>query len=508
MRLSKQIYINAFFTIATASFAFVINKSFVVHLGMDNLGIMKLFTQLVAYLNLAELGVATASTYALYRPIEENDDAAISRILSTVSFFYKKVAIFVLIVGTAVVFVLPLLLGQVIVEGEVYVIWILYVVNVALSYSYAKFVILYTANQEYGYVRLVQGVCVLFFNILRLVAIIYYKSFVAFVIFYLLENTVIYFIFRSRFIINYKQVTNVKERQLSIYRDMKNIFWHKIAALAVYNTDLILLSIFTSLSVVAIYSSHIMVVNMVAMLVGIVIPVLSPRIGKFIAKNKGNNRKIFLRWKCYNLVLFCIGLALSITTYNSFTPFMNIWMGPEFELSKFTVALIVMNLFFKLTRGITESFKSNYGFFDDIYVPVLECFVNLILSLLLVNIMGLNGVIIGTLVSNIIIVLILKPCLVFERCFCISWTKYIGLISWYILLSILSLLIFSLLDSSFEYNLPSLDWLHWCLNAMRNMLLATFSITVAFMFDKTFRVSIIEPSYSYGVRWFKSSTTS
>ena len=40
-------------------------------MGSETLGLMRLFTQMVAYLNLADLGIAASSTYALYKPFSK-----------------------------------------------------------------------------------------------------------------------------------------------------------------------------------------------------------------------------------------------------------------------------------------------------------------------------------------------------------------------------------------------------------------------------------------------------
>lgn len=56
----------------------------------EKLGLMKLFTQLLAYLNLAEMGVAGASAYALYRPLADNNYKEISIVMSTIIKQKKK----------------------------------------------------------------------------------------------------------------------------------------------------------------------------------------------------------------------------------------------------------------------------------------------------------------------------------------------------------------------------------------------------------------------------------
>ena len=65
----RGIYINFIITFVTSLFSFIINKYFANYMGIEKLGLMKLFTQIMAYLNLVDMGIASASTYALYEPL-------------------------------------------------------------------------------------------------------------------------------------------------------------------------------------------------------------------------------------------------------------------------------------------------------------------------------------------------------------------------------------------------------------------------------------------------------
>lgn len=69
--LLKDIGLNILITLILNIFLFLINKYFLKNLGIRNLGLMKLFTQMMMYLNIVESGIGVAGTYALYKPIVE-----------------------------------------------------------------------------------------------------------------------------------------------------------------------------------------------------------------------------------------------------------------------------------------------------------------------------------------------------------------------------------------------------------------------------------------------------
>ena len=95
---------------------------------------------------------------------------------------------------------------------------------------------------------------------------------------------------------------------------------------------------------------------------------------------------------------------------------------------------------FNASEKVTDIFKDGSGFFDDIHLPISEAVINFIISIILVQYIGLNGVIIGTIVSNILIICIAKPILVFKRCFGRGVKDYIKIYGNYLVLTILSLL--------------------------------------------------------------------
>lgn len=415
-KILKNININMMITIIISLLSFIINKNFAKYMGVEELGLMRLFTQLIAYLNLAELGLGTASTYALYKPLAEKNIKKINTIVSTINSFYNGLAFFIFIVGMLINILLPLIIKEINLNTfKIFIYWSLYVLSVSSSYFGSKYSILFTANQEYMCVRKIQGFSRILFQSIQIAILLYTQSFIFFIIVMTLENLIIYIMYRKYFKKNYNYIEKVKEREVSIYKDIKNIFWHKIGTVIVFNTDYIIITKFLSLGVVGIYSSYLMIGQMILTLVSVLSSVLTPIIGNYIAVN--NKENVYLFWKKLNSIYIFLGCFICSCVYLLSSFFVQLWLGKEYILPKFTILLITINLFMQIIRQMIEIFKINSGFFDDKYVPLLESLINLILSLYLVKAMGLNGVIMGTVISNIIIILFLKPILVFKRCF-------------------------------------------------------------------------------------------
>ncbi|MFA1744390.1 hypothetical protein ACDQ58_05345 [Fusobacterium animalis] len=106
---------------------------------------------------------------------------------------------------------------------------------------------------------------------------------------------------------------------------------------------------------------------------------------------------------------------------------------------------------------ITDIFKDGDVFFEDTNLPILEAIINFLISLILVNLIGINGVIIGTIVSNILIICIAKPILVFKRCFNKGKNEYMKLYRQYLFLIMVTILISCLIIN----NIPIFNVKTW-----------------------------------------------
>lgn len=482
--MKKEVLINLILTVITGLIVFFQNKYFVKYMGIENLGIMKLFTQLLQYLNIIELGLGSASSFALYKPLAEKNQEQVSIIISTIKRIYNKIAIILLLLGMLVTPFLPYFIKLNNFSKDIYLWWILYVINTVSTYLYIKYVILFTANQEFIYVRFIQSISKIFYQMLQIVFIIKFQSFYIFIFLLLLDNLTQYILFKIHYNKNYSYIYKTKEKYLELNKDIKNLFWHKIAGLLVFNTDLILISKFVSIEAVGIYSSYQIILQMILTIIGVFFNVIRPKIGKYISMNKKEN--IYYLFRKINVVILMIGIYFSFCTYILINIFVDIWIGKEYLLKKLIIILITINLFVNIFRNVLEIFKESSGFFDDIQSPILESIINLFFSIILGLKMGLVGIIIGTIISNISIILIYKPVLVFKRCFDKDWLEYGKVYGNYLFLIVLSLFILNLITKPFivlEIN----GWIEWIIYAIKISSISGFVIFFIFLINKEFR---------------------
>lgn len=92
-------------------------------------------------------------------------------------------------------------------------------------------------------------------------------------------------------------------------------------------------------------------------------------------------------------------------------------MGPGKTLPVIVVGLILTDYYFKGDRIVLSNFKTAAGVFEqDKYLALIQGGVNLVISIVLVQRIGLAGVYVGTIISGLI-ANVTKPFIIYKTCF-------------------------------------------------------------------------------------------
>ena len=278
-------------------------------------------------------------------------------------------------------------------------------------------------------------------------------------IFYLLIN---YYIDRSYPWLKATKGKINKDEKTDLIKSIKGLSLHKIGAILVFGTDNIVISSFIGLSSVTLYNNYIIVINAFGGIVGQAIGGITASIGNLLLDE--DKEHIYTTHKRLFLVNFWIASFIAITLVNTITPFIQLWLGDKFSLSWEIVALLIINLYFQMLRGQVEQFKNASGeFYKDRFAPLVEGGINLIVSLVLVRYIGLAGVLIGTVVSNITVIFWTQPYIVYKYVFDKPLYEYFLRYFKYILVGIIPLVLTMLLTHYFKVNNNILNFILNCL---------------------------------------------
>jgi O-antigen/teichoic acid export membrane protein len=192
----------------------------------------------------------------------------------------------------------------------------------------------------------------------------------------------------------------------------------KIGSIIVRSTDNILLSAFLGLGIVGIYSNYLLIVTSITGILNKLLQSVTSGIGNLIITGN-RERSVFVFKTHFLLNLFLVTITATCLAV-SFTPFIAAWAGKSYVLPLTVTAVIVVNYFVDQIRQTAITFVSAYGLF----VPngkksVVEAGMNLVLSLTLLVVfkMGIAGVLLGTILTDLLLNTWWEPWLIYRRGF-------------------------------------------------------------------------------------------
>lgn len=140
---------------------------------------------------------------------------------------------------------------------------------------------------------------------------------------------------------------------------------------------------------------------------------MSASIGSLVA-DRQRARTLEVFWELFSSRIW-IAFAACVGLYLFTGPLISLWLGSKYVLDNTTLLLILIGVFIQLSRSIVDSFKDAYQLFADVWAPIVESIINVGCSILFGYLWGLNGILLGSSVSLVLIVLLWKPYYLFRH---------------------------------------------------------------------------------------------
>jgi len=448
--------INVIFYFTSAVVAFFSRKIFLEYLGDDFVGLTATIGNMLALMSIAELGVSSAVGISLYKPIFEKDRKTINEIISIFGFLWRKIGLTILGIAIFISFFFPYFFNKSEIPLTiVYALFYSFLTSSLLGYFTNYKQILVTSDQRNFIITVFYNLSVLFKTLLQIFLVMHYHSYYGWI---LLEVvfTVLYSI-----ILNYKikkdypwLKSNVKQgktlfpKYKFLWVQTKEIFAHKISHLVLNETDTILIYSFSSLASVAAYGNYTLIAVKLGSLFEVLFTGVTAGIGNLIQeRDKQKIKKIF--WEINSFRYFMAGCLVTVL-YFSMEPIISLWLGHQYVMDKAVLILILINLYFMQITSTVDMFKSSYGLFQDVWAPISEVILNLVVSLVCGYFMGITGVLLGTAISMLILRIIWKPYFLYTKGFNEPVIEFWKIVMKYILGLALSFVIVYFLSPYFK----------------------------------------------------------
>lgn len=397
----------------TLILSFASRTVFIYTLGAEYLGLNGLFTNILSFLALSELGIGTAISFLLYKPLAVND---IERI-KTVMAFYKKcywvIGSVITLLGVAIMPFLKYLvnLNQPIPEN-LYLVFFLFVLQSSVSYFFVAYKqTLIEANQKKYKLTKYEIVFSILNCVVDIVVLLIFRNFIAYLVFKLILVVVKNLVFARKIDQLYpylkEPVTTILTGQevKSVFKDVYSVAVFRLGSVLFNSVTNIVTSAVVGTIVVGYYSNYTMIVMQVEVVFMMIVSAVSASIGNVVAVE--NQKRQYEIYKKLNLLTFFFYGIASVCLFQLLNSFINLWLGgigKEYILNQFVVGLIVANMYANCSCQVLDRFRTASGHFKiGRDLQVIGGVVNVILSVTFAKVWGFEGVLIAPFLCKMFI---------------------------------------------------------------------------------------------------------
>lgn len=389
------------YQVLTAICGFIIPRLTIEYYGSNVNGLLSSVSQFLSVITVMELGMGSVVPSSLYAPLARGESKKISCIYKSATRFYKRIAITFAIYACILSVTYPYIVRTEF--GYCYVVGLILIISISTFVQYyfgCVDILLITADQR-GYIRyFAQSIILVISTVICSVMLINridirFVKLVSVLVFFIRP-----FLIRKYVIKNYTIDLSVEIIEDPIKQKKDGIIQH-IAFFILTNTDVIILTLLSSLKNVSIYSVYFLIVNGIYSLFVAATNGNQARLGKLWAERKGEELRSHLKRYIY-LIHVAVSVICGASTL-LISPFIGIYTfgsGDGGYVHWWFGVLIVM----AYTCIICRLPQLNMIFAAGHYKETKNCFVvtaiiNMLLSILCVRKYGLIGVTIGTLLS-------------------------------------------------------------------------------------------------------------
>lgn len=401
---------------------FFSRKVFLDHLGTEILGLNSTASNLLQFLNLAELGVTTAVGSMLYKPMFDGDHERICDIVSFQGWIYRRVAVLIIIGSAILGCFFPRIFSK---------------MELPMWYAYASFGVLMFSSLLGYFVNYRQGLLLAdqqdhrFMISYKLVLLIKVAAQMVAVKWFA-EGYVWWLVLEAVFAViasislsvtvrktypflreSEKGIGRLRQEYPELELRVRQIFYHKLGNFAVAQSSPLIIYAFTTLTMVTLYGNYMIVVMAVTSLVTALFASMGGAVGSLVAE--GDKPRILKVFGELFSVRFLFIATLTFAMAVAGRPLITVWVGPEYVLPSTTVALITVNMFIYVSRATVDNFLLAYGLYSDVYSPLVLVILNIGLSVLFGWLWGLDGILLGVGISMFVILFCWEPYFLFTR---------------------------------------------------------------------------------------------
>lgn len=410
MSRSKNAVKNVFYSMVAAVISLILTlitrKVILASLNIEMLGYESLFANIFSVLSLAEMGAGTVISYQLYNSVARSHYEERNKLISMYKYLYRLIAFIIAIAGVLIFFSLKYIVVDYTVQWTfIQKIYIIQLLGTIASYLLCYKRMLFIADQKEYVITNIDTILNFISQILKILVIVFWQNYIVYLIITVLKNVLlnIFIQWKAAFYYSDYESSKINKedfKKRNIFKDIKNFIAQKIASIIYYNTDNILISMILGVSMVGIYSNYYVLKTQIFRLTIRIFNPIQASIGNFIHDDKNSSIKGYDLFKSLDIISFFFASMFACGIYCVLQPFIELWYGPRYLLGNFVVILFAFNAYMETLREIPYYFRSAFGQYEiDKKYIIYSAVVNILITISLGRIMGISGILLGTVVG-------------------------------------------------------------------------------------------------------------
>ena len=380
---------------------FIIPRVLLATFGSETNGLISSISQFLNYVTLLEGGVSGVAMAALYKPLHENDKGRVNDVVNAIRRYFNRLGLvciaFTIIVAMAYprfvdtrysytyIFLLTIVLGSRL------------IVQYCISISYR---LLLNADQKVYYVSIVYIIITVLHLLLVLVCVrftddvltVYFISGLVYLI-----QPLFYIVYVNK---HYELDKNVEYKNDALTQKWDG-FGQNLAYFIHTNTDVVLLTIFSTFTNISIYSIYLLVANALKGFIITASSAVAPSMGNILADE--NTERSNYYFEKYEFAIVLISFLFYTCGVELIVPFVSVYTkgvnDANYIQPVFGTILLLAEMAYCIRDPYVSVAYASGHFRQTSKYAYAEAVGNIVISILLVRNMGLVGVAIGTFIS-------------------------------------------------------------------------------------------------------------
>jgi len=479
-----NVTVSVLFKVVTLVLGIFVKRQLILTCGNEVNGLNALYLSIIGILSVAELGVGSAITFCMYRPIVDNDRDKVAALYQLFRRLYVIIGVIVLVFGLIFTpFIKVFAKDYIELDVNLYLTFILMLISVVVTYFFgAKTALINAYKNDYITTSITSGGLVLQ-DVLQIVVLVVTRSFPLYLVcriaVALVQWVVTDLITRRKYpiIISKKDSRLDPETKTGLVKSIKAMFMHKVGGLLVNTADSLIISAFIGVVALGEYSNYVTIMSSITAVIQLVFVSLTSVLGHLYVEASKNTTKKYC--EAFHLLNFVIGVVFFLGYYSVIDDIIAVLFSPDLVVDKSISIVITINGFIQFMRASTLVFRDSTGtFYNDRWKPLFEGIFNVVFSILFVNIFGVTGVIVATIFTNLLICHIVEPYVLYKNAFEMSPKGYF--IRNYTMIAVFVAALFAM-----DYVKITMDniWTNMLINGSISLICSLVACIIVFLFS-------------------------